>query len=73
MGSRSVMTSVKYPPVRFVLTRDGRNPLRFTVSNVFGVGHPANSTAFGNSDTLCAAAPALPLLSAAIGVGQPAN
>jgi hypothetical protein len=38
---------------------------------VFGVGQPASSTAFGSSDTLCAALPARPLASAANGVGQP--
>ena len=42
----------------------------FPLSIVEGVGQPANSTAFGSSDTLCGAAPALPRLSAAIGVGH---
>ena len=36
-----------------------------------GVGQPANSTQFGNSLFLCEAAPALPRLSAASGVGHP--
>jgi hypothetical protein len=38
---------------------------------VVGVGQPASSTAFGSSDTLCAALPARPLASAANGVGHP--
>jgi hypothetical protein len=50
-----------------------RSPLRLVCPPVitFGVGQPASSTAFGSSLFLCFAAPALPLLSAAIGVGQP--